>query len=96
MAAKKRVFLGRFIYPETRDSLKYLVDTVVCVDENGRIAAVREGASARVKPDVLQSLGWSANEVEVRSCGDDEFFFPGFVGELPPASTSAPPPAGHG
>ena len=84
MTAKRKVFLGRFIYPKTRDELTYLFGTAVCVDENGRIAAVEEGDWERVKSEVLPSLGWPADEVEMRSCGPEEFFFPGFVGECPP------------
>lgn len=87
---KRKVFLGRFIYPKTREELAYLLDAAVCVDENGKIAAVEEGIDcwAAIQLKVLPSLGWSADEVEVQSCGDDDFFFPGFVGELPSHSHS--------
>lgn len=81
MAAKRKVFLGTFIYPRSREELAYLFEAAVCVDEKGRIAAVREGMEwDGVRDEVFTGLGWEADEVLVRRCGEGEFFFPGFVG----------------
>ncbi|SPN99680.1 related to guanine deaminase [Cephalotrichum gorgonifer] len=81
MASRTRkVFLGTFIYSKSREELSYLVNTAVCVDESGKIAAVREGCDrAKVEAEVLPELGWSLEEVEVRACEEGQFFFPGFV-----------------
>ena len=87
MAAKRKVFLGTFIYPRTREELAYLHDTVVCVDEKGKIAAVKEGIDwAVVQDEVLSELGWKVDEVLVRRCAEGDFFFPGFVGSSLPHS----------
>lgn len=84
MAAKRKVFLGTFIYPRTREELAYLHDAVVCVDEKGIIAAVREGVEwDKVRDELLSALGWEADEVLVRKCAEGDFFFPGFVGSSP-------------
>ena len=85
---KRKVFLGRFIYSKTREELAYLSDTAVCVDENGRIAAIKEGTDWEgVLSEVLPSLGWDGDKIEARFSGEDNFFFPGFVGELPLPNT---------
>lgn len=81
---KRKVFLGTFIHCKSRDELSYLFNTVVCVDDKGKITAVTENCDrARVESEVLPGLGWSLEEVEVREGGEDEFFFPGFIGEFP-------------
>lgn len=92
MVSGRKVFLGHFIYPQDRGKLSYLIDAGVCVDENGKIAAVAEDR-AKLESDILPLLGWSMEEVDVRkTSGDDEFFFPGFVGKPlslpPPVSTT--------
>lgn len=88
MATKRKVFLGTFVYPRTRDELAYLHDAVVCVDEKGKIASVKEGVDwNKVRDEVVSELGWDADEVLVRKCAEGEFFFPGFVGSSPSTLT---------
>lgn len=79
-SGSRKVFFGNFIYPKSRERLAYLFDAAVCVDENGKIAAVAENG-AEIS-DIVASLRWSLNDVEVRTCGDDDFFFPGFIGKF--------------
>lgn len=81
-APKRKVFLGTFIFSETREELAYLFKTALCVDERGSIVAVEKDCDwAKAQSEVLPKLGWSVDEVEVRASGEDEFFFPGLIGE---------------
>lgn len=62
-------------------------NTVVCVDESGKIVAIEsavdEGSLEEVAEAVLKKLGWDSADDEVvrHTCEPGQFFFPGFIGK---------------
>lgn len=81
--SKKKVFLGTFVSSKSPKELDYYHDTLVCVDEEGKIVKVdHEGGDAeRIGERLSETLGWKLSEVDVHVAKPGEFFFPGFVGE---------------
>jgi guanine deaminase len=74
---KKTVYQGTFIHSKSLKELQILHDTAAFVDEKGKIVAIAGGAIDKQ----LSELGWSPEEVEVKSCEKEQFFFPGFIGK---------------
>lgn len=48
------------------------------VDEAGKIIAIKPCASSH--DELFAEVGWAPAEVEVKACGKEQFFFPGFIG----------------
>ncbi len=81
MAPSKSLFLGRFIHSTSLNTLEYLDHCALCVDERGTIVAVERPCDLqRAEEVVLPRLGWGRGEVVVCTAGEEEFFFPGFIG----------------
>ena len=79
---RRQVFLGTFIHSKSRTELDYLHDSAVCVDEHGVIVKVERGCGVETVTPLLESLGWSEAEVDVVTCKEGQFFFPGFIGTI--------------
>ncbi|KYK59617.1 guanine deaminase [Drechmeria coniospora] len=79
--AKNQLLLGTFVQSKTRRELEYLHDAAIAVDKQGRIAGVETGSGNvdAAKTKLLESLGWSEDEVDVHACMPGQFFFPGFI-----------------
>ncbi|PFH61214.1 hypothetical protein XA68_17969 [Ophiocordyceps unilateralis] len=76
-----QVFLGTFVHSKTREELEYLHDAAVAVDKQGQIVGIKAGCGsvAAAKKQLLEGLGLKEDEVDVCSCGEGQFFFPGFI-----------------
>lgn len=80
----KSLFLGSFIHSKSLDELEYLHDSAVCVDEKGTIVAIEtEYDLKRAEKMLFPHLGWSAEDVTIKTAKAGQFFFPGFIGDLP-------------
>ncbi len=80
MAARNKLFLGSFVHSKALAELEYLHNTAVCVDASGTIVAVeKDCGEADAKATLFPRLGWAADDVEVVSAADGQFFFPGFI-----------------
>lgn len=80
MATRNKLFLGSFVHSKALDELEYLHNTAVCVDAAGTIVAVeKDCGEAEARGTLFPRLGWAADDVEVVSAADGQFFFPGFV-----------------
>ncbi|KAF4998352.1 hypothetical protein FGRMN_3232 [Fusarium graminum] len=79
--SKKQAFVGTFISSKNPKELNYHHDSLVCVDEEGRIVKVdTEGVSQdQIGDRLLKTLGWELSEVNLYIAKPGEFFFPGFV-----------------
>lgn len=79
---QRSLFLGTFVHSQTLDSLEFLHDTAICVDEKGIIAAVEPDCDlSKAQERVLPKLGWSVEHVKIWTTQPGDFFFPGFIGE---------------
>ncbi|KAM5348440.1 hypothetical protein ACJ41O_008264 [Fusarium nematophilum] len=65
---KKQVFVGTFIYSKSAKELKYLHNTAVYVDSDGKIVKVDQesGNGDQVEIKQLNKLGWDLSEVDLR------------------------------
>ena len=82
---RRQILTGTFIHSKSREELEYLHDTVLGVDEEGKIAAIKAGHGNK-EDDIeglIEELAWARDEVEISDAGHNGFFFPGFIGELP-------------
>lgn len=79
-----KIFTGTFIHSKSRTELEYLHNAIVCVDEAGVITSVTKDATnvATAIQEVRESLGWESQHVEVYTCKEGQFFFPGFIGRF--------------
>ena len=73
--------MGTFVHSRSRAELEYLHETAVCVDEKGVIVKIDKEHAGDVK-SLVDSLGWSVEDVEVQRCQEGQFFFPGFIGKF--------------
>ncbi|KAH8680968.1 guanine deaminase [Xylariales sp. PMI_506] len=77
---RNQLFLGSFIHSKKLDELEYLHDVAVFVDGHGKIVAVeRDCDREKAEGVVYAKLGWDIAGVEVHTCKDGQFFFPGFI-----------------
>ncbi|PHH75596.1 hypothetical protein CDD80_2238 [Ophiocordyceps camponoti-rufipedis] len=78
---KSLLFLGTFVHSKTREELEFLHDAAVAVDKQGQIVGVKAGCGSvtAAKEQLLEALGLREEDVEVCSCGEGQFFFPGFI-----------------
>ncbi len=82
--ASRALYLGTFIHSKNLEELEFLHDTAVCVDEKGVIVAIKSGYDQSKAEEVLfPTLGWTKGEIVVKVAKPGQFFFPGFIGELP-------------
>lgn len=75
---KRTLYLGRFVHCVSLAELEICEHGIIGVEDDGRIAFVERG----VRDDILiaKKHGWS--KYTTFSAGEDQFFFPGFVGTL--------------
>lgn len=85
---KNQAFFGTFIYSKSLGELEYLHNAAVCVDTTGKIVAIEPNCNQQKAVETLYArLGWSLDDITVTMSWDKrQFFFPGFVGRLPPGS----------
>lgn len=76
--AKKTIYTGTFIHSKSLGEVEFLHETAVLVDEAGKIIAIKPCASSH--DELFAEVGWAPAEVEVKACGKEQFFFPGFIG----------------
>lgn len=81
---RNQLLLGTFVHSKSRRELDVFHNSAVVVDAHGKIVAVeRECASIEAaKTQALAKLGWDANDVEIHTTKESQFFFPGFIGML--------------
>jgi guanine deaminase len=77
---KRALYMGTFIHSKSLAEMEYLHDSIVAVDENGKIAAIKSGKTG--KDALLAELGWIEEDVDIKACGKEQFFFPGFIGMI--------------
>jgi len=75
----RTIYLGTFVHSKSLDELEILQKAAVFVDERGKIVRIEKNASEEAAKDVFADLGWSADQVIIRSCKGEQFFFPGFI-----------------
>lgn len=73
MALRKTVYVGPVIQCKSLSELNICLDGAIGVDENGKIAWV-----TREQPAGLEKEWQEARWIYL---GENEFFFPGFIGE---------------
>ena len=79
----RSLFVGTLIHSKSLDELEYLDDTAVFVDEDGLIVAIQSKYSQTAAEEIealFQKLGWSREDVTIKTAKSGEFFFPGFIG----------------
>ncbi|KAK8051831.1 hypothetical protein PG993_003216 [Apiospora rasikravindrae] len=78
---KNRLFVGTFVHSKSLNQLDYLHDAAVAVDTSGKIVAIEPqcGDQGKAVEMMCSKLGWEAAEVQVRTCKEGQFFFPGFI-----------------
>ncbi|KAK8868223.1 guanine deaminase [Apiospora arundinis] len=78
---KNQLFVGTFVHSKSLSQLHYLHDASVAVDKSGKIVAIEPQCGHQEKAAELlyPKLGWDAADVEVRTCKEGQFFFPGFI-----------------
>ncbi|KAL2121416.1 hypothetical protein VTJ04DRAFT_5443 [Mycothermus thermophilus] len=80
MAAKKTLYLGRFVHSKSLNWFEFLDNTALCVDESGTIVAIETDCDeAKAKETIFPTLGWAEEDVEVVRAEDNQFFIPGFI-----------------
>lgn len=79
---RNQLLLGTFVHSKSRRELDIFHNGAVAVDANGKIAAVeRDCASVEAaKTEALSKLGWDADNVDIYTTKETQFFFPGFIG----------------
>ncbi|CZT46583.1 related to guanine deaminase [Rhynchosporium secalis] len=79
-SSPKTLFLGSFVHSKSLGELDFLHDSAVCVDEKGVIVALEKDCDQKlIEENVFPKLGWTANEVTIRTSRPGQFFFPGFI-----------------
>jgi guanine deaminase len=82
-SAKRSVYLGTFVHSKSLTEIEILLDTAIFVDEHGRIVAIERGLK---DDDAVQTyilkLEWLLDDVIIRACEKEQFFFPGFIGNI--------------
>lgn len=81
VSVKKAIYTGTFIHSKSLGEVEFLHETAILVDEAGKIVAVKPFAGSH--DALLAEVGWVPGEVEVKACGKEQFFFPGFIGTSP-------------
>ena len=86
--SKPAVYIGTFVHCKTLTEIEILHDAAVFIDEQGKIVAIEkdiEDVDAALSG--ASKLGWDTQDVIVRACGKEQFFFPGFIGMVKPTMT---------
>jgi len=80
----KAIYLGAFVHSASLKELDICTTGAIGVDESGKIAFVDRNADLDAYS--CQKAGWEQTDiVRIR---DNGFFFPGFIGNVFPPSTS--------
>ncbi|KOS21472.1 putative guanine deaminase [Escovopsis weberi] len=82
MATRQRlVVLGTFVHCRTRQELDFFHNAALGVDADGKIAGfVKDrGDVGAARDELLRTLGWDGDEVQVVQAEEGQFFFPGFI-----------------
>jgi len=80
----RSLFVGTLIHSKSLDELEYLDDTAVFVNESGVIVSIKSAYSQATVEEIetiFQKLGWSREDVAIKTAKAGEFFFPGFIGK---------------
>lgn len=84
----RSLFLGTAVHSTSLKELECREAMAVCVDEHGIIVAIEPNCDQTKAENTLYGdLGWSPQEVIVRSASAGQFFFPGFIGRSVPVLT---------
>ncbi|ATY60226.1 guanine deaminase [Cordyceps militaris] len=78
---RKQLLLGTFVHCQSRRDLDIFHNAAVAVDADGKIAAVHRDCPslAAAKTQTLAELGWAAENVDIYTTKEAQFFFPGFI-----------------
>ncbi|KAK5998238.1 putative guanine deaminase [Cladobotryum mycophilum] len=78
---RKLILLGTFVHSKSRQELEFIHNAALGVDSFGKIAEfIKDAGDIReAQAELLQRLGWSLDEVDVREAKSGQFFFPGFI-----------------
>lgn len=78
--------MGTFVHSTSRQVVEFLHNSVVCVDETGKIVRIEkdvgEGELQTKAQAAIDELEWPREDVHWHVCEPGQFFFPGFIGEL--------------
>lgn len=77
MAQQKTIYAGTLIHCRSLTELDICPNGAIGVDENGKIAFVRQSVDETPVPS---DDGWK--DAKVVQTPENGFFFPGFIGEL--------------
>lgn len=82
LEARNKVFLGSFVHSKALNKLEYLHQTAVFVDKSGKIIAIEKDCDeSKARELIFPRFGWAEADVEVVKAKEEQFFFPGFIGE---------------
>lgn len=88
---EKTVYLGTFAHSKSLKELEIAHDAAIFVDENGKIVAVERGvADEAAAKSFFPKLNWSESQekpIQIFKSKAEQFFFPGFIGNISPALT---------
>ncbi|OAA80871.1 guanine deaminase [Akanthomyces lecanii RCEF 1005] len=78
---RNQLLLGTFVHSKSRRELDIFHNGAVAVDANGKIAAVERDCPSveAAKTQALSKLGWDADNVDIYTTKESQFFFPGFI-----------------
>lgn len=81
---RRLLLLGTFVHCLGPAELAFMHDAAVAVDQQGKIAGIEkdQGDVDKAKVQLLKTLGWAEDDVEVHASRPGQFFFPGFIGEM--------------
>jgi guanine deaminase len=74
---EKTLYIGPFIQSESLTELKFMVNGMVGVDEEGKISFIRKDHKGRQIP-----IDGEWEKAKVVFAGRNGFFFPGFIGSF--------------